>query len=250
MSSLSAIVARDVKKRFGSVDALSGLAVDIRAGEIYGLLGPNGSGKTTFIRCLAGLLRPDAGDITVLGQSPRAAVAAGRVGYMTQAAALYGDLSVEENLDFFARLEGVHDIDDRIDEVLTTVDLADRKRSIVNTLSGGMRTRVSLAAALLHAPDLLLLDEPTVGVDPVLRREFWTHFRALASRGTTILVSSHVMDEASRCDRLGLILAGRVLAEGTAAELVRRAGTTDLESAFLALAGASAAVQPSSAGRT
>ena len=250
MSSLSAIVARDVKKRFGSVDALSGLAVDIRAGEIYGLLGPNGSGKTTFIRCLAGLLRPDAGDITVLGQSPRAAVAAGRIGYMTQAAALYGDLSVEENLDFFARLEGVLDIDDRIDEVLTTVDLADRKRSIVNTLSGGMRTRVSLAAALLHAPDLLLLDEPTVGVDPVLRREFWTHFRALASRGTTILVSSHVMDEASRCDRLGLILAGRVLAEGTAAELVRRAGTTDLESAFLALAGASAAVQPSSAGRT
>ena len=250
MSSLSAIVARDVKKRFGSVDALSGLAVDIRAGEIYGLLGPNGSGKTTFIRCLAGLLRPDAGDITVLGQSARAAVAAGRIGYMTQAAALYGDLSVEENLDFFARLEGVHDIDDRIDEVLTTVDLADRKRSIVNTLSGGMRTRVSLAAALLHAPDLLLLDEPTVGVDPMLRREFWTHFRALASRGTTILVSSHVMDEASRCDRLGLILAGRVLAEGTAAELVRRAGTTDLESAFLALAGASAAVQPSSAGRT
>ena len=250
MSSLSAIVARDVKKRFGSVDALSGLDVDIRAGEIYGLLGPNGSGKTTFIRCLAGLLRPDAGDITVLGQSPRAAVAAGRIGYMTQAAALYGDLSVEENLDFFARLEGVHDIDDRIDEVLTTVDLADRKRSIVNTLSGGMRTRVSLAAALLHAPDLLLLDEPTVGVDPVLRREFWTHFRALASRGTTILVSSHVMDEASRCDRLGLILAGRVLAEGTAAELVRRAGTTDLESAFLALAGASAASQPSPAGRT
>jgi len=169
---------------------------------------------------------------------------------MTQAAALYGDLSVEENLDFFGRLQGVHDIDDRVDEVLRTIDLVDRKRSIVTTLSGGMRTRVSLAAALLHAPDLLLLDEPTVGVDPVLRREFWTHFRALASRGTTILVSSHVMDEASRCDRLGLILAGHVLAEGTAAELMRRAGTTDLESAFLALAGANAAGQPSQASRT
>ena len=242
-----AIVARGVRKRFGAVDALAGLDVAIRSGEIYGLLGPNGSGKTTFIRCLAGLLRPDAGEITVLGRSPRESVAAGRVGYMTQAPALYGDLSVEENLDFFARLEGVNGIDDRIDEVLATVDLADRKRSIVNTLSGGMRTRVSLAAALLHSPDLLLLDEPTVGVDPVLRREFWTHFRTLASRGTTILVSSHVMDEASRCDRLGLILAGRVLAEGTAAELVRRAGTADLESAFLSLAGAPA--QPTDGSR-
>jgi len=243
-------VAREVRKRFGSVDALAGLDVEIRAGEIYGLLGPNGSGKTTFIRCVAGLVRADSGDITVLGRRPRETAAAGRVGYMTQAAALYGDLSVEENLDFFARLEGVHDIDDRIDEVLRTIDLADRKRSIVNTLSGGMRTRVSLAAALLHAPDLLLLDEPTVGVDPVLRREFWAHFRALASRGTTILVSSHVMDEASRCDRLGLILAGRVLAEGTAAELMRRAGTTDLESAFLALAAGGPAVEPSEASPT
>ena len=233
-----AVVARDVRKRFGSVDALAGLDVAIRSGEIYGLLGPNGSGKTTLIRCLAGLLRPDAGEITVLGRSARESVATGRVGYMTQAPALYGDLSVEENLDFFARLEGVDGIDDRIDEVLVTVDLADRKRSIVNTLSGGMRTRVSLAAALLHSPDLLLLDEPTVGVDPVLRREFWTHFRTLASQGTTILVSSHVMDEASRCDRLGLILGGRVLAEGTTEELVSQAGSADLESAFLALAGA------------
>ena len=234
----AAIIARGVAKRFGAVEALAGLDLEVRGGEIYGLLGPNGSGKTTFIRCLAGLLRPDAGDVTVLGRTPREAVSAGRVGYMTQAPALYGDLSVEENLDFFARLEGVADADDRIDEVLATVELTDRKRSIVSTLSGGMRTRVSLAAALLHRPDLLLLDEPTVGVDPVLRQEFWKHFRALASAGATILVSSHVMDEASRCDRLGLIRAGRVLAEGTASDLVRRAGTSDLESAFLALAGA------------
>lgn len=231
-----AISATGLRKRFGAVQALDGLDLEVRSGEIYGLLGPNGSGKTTFIRCLAGLVRPDAGTVSVLGQTPRGAVAAGRVGYMTQAAALYGDLSVTENLAFFARLARVADASTRIDEVLRTVDLADRSRSIVATLSGGMRSRVSLAAALLHRPDLLLLDEPTVGIDPVLRHEFWTHFRTLASSGVTILVSSHVMDEASRCDRLGLIRAGRVLAEGTAAELVGRAGAPDLEAAFLRLA--------------
>ena len=235
-----AVTAHDVRKRFGTIEALAGLDLEIRSGEIYGLLGPNGSGKTTFIRCVAGLVRPDAGAITVLGRTARDAVGAGRVGYMTQAAALYGDLSVRENLAFFARLEGVDDADARIEDVLRTVDLADRSRSIVSTLSGGMRSRVSLASALLHRPDLLLLDEPTVGVDPVLRHEFWTHFRALASTGVTILVSSHVMDEASRCDRLGLIRAGRLLAEGTAADLVRRAGTPDLESAFLKLAASTA----------
>jgi ABC-2 type transport system ATP-binding protein len=234
----AAVVARGVRKRFGTLDALDGLDLEIRAGEIYGLLGPNGSGKTTFIRCMAGLVRPDAGDITVLGRTPREVVSAGRVGYMTQAAALYGDLSVDENLEFFARLEGVEDADARIEQVLGTVELLDRRRSIVSTLSGGMRQRVSLAAALLHQPDLLLLDEPTVGVDPVLRVEFWRHFRDLAAKGTTILVSSHVMDEASRCDRLGLIRAGRVLAQGSATELVARAGAPDLESAFLKLAGA------------
>jgi ABC-2 type transport system ATP-binding protein len=236
----AAIQATGVRKKFGQLDALDGLDLAVRPGEIYGLLGPNGSGKTTLIRCLAGLLRPDAGAMTVLGQTPRDAVAAGRVGYMTQSAALYGDLSVDENLQFFARLEGVEDAAEGIAAALRTVDLLDRQRSIVSTLSGGMRQRVSLAAALLHQPDLLLLDEPTVGVDPVLRQEFWTHFRALAAKGTTLLVSSHVMDEASRCDRLGLIRAGRVLAEGTAGELTSRAGTRDLESAFLALAGTTA----------
>jgi ABC-2 type transport system ATP-binding protein len=235
-----AVEARDVRKRFGPVTALDGLSLAVNVGEIYGLLGPNGSGKTTLIRALAALVRPDAGEMRVFGAAPRAAVSSGTVGYMTQAAALYADLSVEENLRFFAALEGVADPAARMDEALRRVDLLDRRRSAVGTLSGGMRQRVSLAATLLHQPRLLLLDEPTVGVDPALRREFWEHFRSLAATGVTILVSSHVMDEASRCDRLGLIRAGRVLAEGTASELVARAGTSDLEGAFLALSAATA----------
>lgn len=232
-----AVRAEGLRKTFGTVTALGGLDLAVPAGRIYGLLGPNGSGKTTLIRALAGLIRPDAGTVTVLGRTPRAAVAAGLVGYMTQAAALYGELSVDENLKFFADLQGLPpgEVGPRVDDALRAVALTDRRRTVVGTLSGGMRTRVSLAAALLHRPALLLLDEPTVGVDPALRRDFWEHFRGLARAGTTILVSSHVMDEAARCDRLGLIRAGRLLAEGTVAELCARAGTTDLESAFLAL---------------
>jgi len=232
-----AVQVEGVRKTFGSISALDGLSLSVRPGMIYGLLGPNGSGKTTLIRALAGLIRADAGTVRVLGQAPRAAVAAGAVGYMTQAAALYGELSIDENLRFFAALQGVPAAEStaRIDAALSAVALLDRRRSVVGTLSGGMRTRVSLAATLLHRPALLLLDEPTVGVDPALRRDCWEHFRALARTGATILVSSHVMDEAARCDRLGLIRAGRLLAEGTVAELCRRAGTADLESAFLAL---------------
>ena len=232
-----AVRAEGVRKTFGSVIALDGLSVAVRPGTIYGLLGPNGSGKTTLIRALAGLIRADAGTVTVLGRAPRDAVAAGAIGYMTQAAALYGELSIEENLRFFASLQNVPTgaAQGLIDDALRAVALLDRRRAVVSTLSGGMRTRVSLAAALLHRPQLLLLDEPTVGVDPALRRDCWDHFRALAQAGATILVSSHVMDEAARCDRLGLIRSGRLLAEGTATELCVRAGTADLESAFLAL---------------
>jgi len=235
-----AVEATAVRKRFGRIEALAGLSLSIREGEIYGLLGPNGSGKTTFIRCLAGLVRPEAGRLTVFGVAPRVAVSAGRIGYMTQAPALYTELTVDENLRFFAALQGVSDVDRRIEESLRTVDLLDRWHSVVATLSGGMRTRVSLASTLLHDPRLLLLDEPTVGVDPVLRRDFWSHFRGLAGKGVTILLSSHVMDEAARCDRLGLIRGGVVLAEGSANELITRARTQDLESAFLALAEAKA----------
>lgn len=236
MAGAVAIEARSLRKRFGAVEALRGLTLSVRPGEIFGLLGPNGSGKTTLIRAVAGLLRPDAGALRVLDRRPREAVAAGLVGYMTQSPALYGELSVEENLRFFASLQAIGDTDRRIEDTLRTVDLLDRRRSVVATLSGGLRARVSLAAALLHEPRLLLLDEPTVGIDPALRRDFWSHFRTLADGGVTLLVASHVMDEASRCDRLGLIRAGVVLAEGSAAELRARAGTADLETAFLALA--------------
>lgn len=231
-----AVVARGVRKRFGRIEALRGLDLTVRTGETVGLLGPNGSGKTTFIRCVAGLVRPDAGEITALGRPPREAVMTGVVGYMTQAPALYPELTIEENLGFFAELRAVADPRGAIAEALDVVNLADRRRSTVGTLSGGMRQRVSLAVALLGGPQLLLLDEPTVGIDPALRREFWAYFRALNERGVTILLSSHVMDEAERCDRLGLIREGRVIAEGTAAELRRRTGSPDLEDAFLSLA--------------
>ena len=231
----AAITAKDVRKRFGTVEALTGLDLEVRPGEIVGLLGPNGSGKTTFIRSVAGLLRIDGGFERVLGRAPRDAVAAGLVGYMTQTVALYPELSVDENLAFFAALRGLSGARDAIDEALRVVNLTERRRSPVATLSGGMRQRVSLAIALLGRPPLLLLDEPTVGVDPALRREFWTFFRELARDGTAVLVSSHVMDEAERCDRLALIRAGRVIAEGSVAQIRERAGTADLEEAFLRL---------------
>ena len=237
MGAVLAVDARGVGKRFGEVEALRGLDLAVRPGEIYGLLGPNGSGKTTFIRAVAGLVRPDAGVLSVLGTTPRGAVDAGRVGYMTQSAALYPELSVQENLAFFAALAGAADARRAIDDALAVVGLEARRHSPVGTLSGGMRQRSSLAVTLLGRPALLLLDEPTVGIDPALRREFWTHFRALTAGGTAILVSSHVMDEAERCDRLGLIRDGRLIAEGSADELRRRGGAADLEEAFLRLAG-------------
>lgn len=237
MGAMLAVDAQAVGKRFGAVEALRGLDLAVRPGEIYGLLGPNGSGKTTFIRAVAGLVRPDAGVLSVLGTTPRGAVDAGRVGYMTQSAALYPELSVEENLAFFAALAGAADARRAIDDALAVVGLEARRHSPVGTLSGGMRQRASLAVTLLGRPALLLLDEPTVGIDPALRREFWTHFRALTASGAAILVSSHVMDEAERCDRLGLIRDGRLIAEGSAGELRRRGGAADLEEAFLRLAG-------------
>ena len=227
-----AVEVTDVVKSFGKLRALDGVSLRVRRGEVYGLLGPNGSGKTTLIRSLLGMVVPESGSVRVLGTAMPNVAILGRIGYMTQAAALYPDLSVEENVRFFA---AIHGVEDGVDEALGFVQLDDRRRSVVSTLSGGMRQRTSLACALVNRPDLMLLDEPTVGIDPQLRVQFWDSFKQMTARGTTIVVSSHVMDEAERCDRLGLIRFGRLLAEGTVAELTARAGVDQLEAAFLKL---------------
>lgn len=234
MSETYAVDVENVVKSFGTIRALDGITLRVRQGEIYGLLGPNGSGKTTLIRAVVGLVAPDSGTVTVLGRRMPDLNILSSVGYMTQAAALYPDISVEENLRFFAAISGA---DSNVDEVLRVVELEQRRKSVVATLSGGMRQRCSLACALVHRPRLLLLDEPTVGVDPQLRVQFWDHFREMAAAGTTILVSSHVMDEAERCQRLGLIRFGKLLGEGSPDEVRAAAGTNNLEEAFLKLSG-------------
>src|SRR3989442_2464652 len=227
-----AVEVEGVAKRFGKQPALDGVSLRIRRGEVYGLLGPNGAGKTTLIRSLVGLVAPEQGTVTVLGRRmPQLAVLA-RVGYMTQQAALYPDLSAEENVRFFG---AIHGRENGVREALEFVELWDRRKSVVSTLSGGMRTRSSLACALVHKPDLLLLDEPTVGVDPLLRVQLWDGFRNMAARGTCLVVSSHGLDDVERGDRLGLIRFGKLLAEGTVAEIKTRAGVDRLEDAFLKL---------------
>ena len=234
MSEAYAVEVDKVVKSFGKLKALDGVTLRVRQGEIYGLLGPNGAGKTTLIRAIVGLVAPDSGTVTVLGRRLPDLDILGRVGYMTQAAALYPDLSVEENLRFFAAISGA---DSNVDEALKLVELDQRRKSVVATLSGGLKQRCSLACALVHRPRLLLLDEPTVGVDPALRVQFWDHFRDMAAAGTTIIVSSHVMDEAERCQRLGLIRFGKLLGEGSPSEVRAAAGTSNLEEAFLKLSG-------------
>ncbi|MHB8509478.1 MAG: ABC transporter ATP-binding protein [Candidatus Dormibacteria bacterium] len=229
----AAVEVAGVSRRFGRIQALDNVSLEISEGEIYGLLGPNGSGKSTLLRMILGLVRPDAGEVRVLGRRMPDLGVLGRVGYMTQQAALYSELTVAENVRFFA---GIFGAANRVDEALALVHLEDRAGSVVGDLSGGMRQRVSLACALVHRPRLLLLDEPTVGVDPELRAEFWERFRGMAADGATLIVSSHVMDEAERCDRLGLVRYGTLLAEGSAEDLRRRAGTSTLEEAFLRLA--------------
>ena len=234
MSDGYAVNVDEVSKSFGAIKALNGVNLRVRQGEIYGLLGPNGAGKTTLIRLICGLLEAHAGTVTVLGHRMPNVSVLRHIGYMTQQAALYPSISVEENVQFFAAINGA---DEGVKEALETVQLWDRRKSVVATLSGGMRQRCSLACALVHKPDLLLLDEPTVGVDPQLRVQFWEYFRRLAADGTTLIVSSHVMDEADRCQRLGLIQYGRLLAEGSPADIRAQGGSQNLEDAVLALAG-------------
>jgi len=210
------------------------LTVSVPRGSVTGLLGPSGCGKSTLIRAIAGIQVIRAGTVTVLGGPAGRPAARERVGYVTQASSVYPDLTVMQNLHYFAALTGSDDAAAR--EAVDNVGLGDKVDSLVGDLSGGQRTRVSLAAALLADPELYLLDEPTVGLDPVLRRDLWQLFKGLASDGRTLLVSSHVMDEAGRCDRVLLMREGRIIADSTPDELRADTGEDDLEQAFLTLA--------------
>ena len=226
------IETHQARRAFGDFEAVSGIDLRIRPGETYGLLGPNGAGKTTLIRMLVGLLRPTTGRVVVLGRDmPDKAILA-QIGYMTQAKAIYLDLTLRDNVRFFGAMAGQRDAK-RVDEVIALVNLSEWADRPLRTFSGGMQQRASLACALVHRPRLLLLDEPTVGVDPQLRVQFWEYFGKLNADGVTIIVSSHVMDEAERCHRLGFIRAGQLLAEGAPEELRSAVGTDTLEQAFL-----------------
>ncbi len=231
-----AIVARALTKRFGEITAVDALDLELSAGRIYGLLGPNGSGKTTLIRLLTGLAKPTGGEARVLGVRMPDREILGRIGYMTQADGIYLELSVWENVRFFGALAGRSD-NESLEEALRIVELLERRKTPVLELSGGMRRRLSLACALVHKPDVLFLDEPTVGIDPALRVQFWAYFRELAASGATLVVSSHVMDEADRCDELLLMLHGKLLARGSGAQIRQQAGADDMEQAFLRLGG-------------
>lgn len=211
-------------KRFDGLTAVDRVSITVQRGEICGFLGPNGSGKTTTIRMLCGLLTPDAGSGTCLGYDilREAAEIKRRVGYMTQRFSLYEDLSIRENLDFIARVYGMEERRRLVRETLDRLGLTERRNQLAGTLSGGWKQRVALAACLLHDPRLLLLDEPTAGVDPKARREFWDSIHDLAASGITVLVSTHYMDEAERCHTLAYIAYGKLLATGTAAEVVAR----------------------------
>ena len=228
---------RDLRVRRGGRLVLPGVSLDIRPGVVTGLLGPSGSGKTTLIRSIVGVQIVESGEATVLGKPAGSPELRHVVGYVTQAPSVYGDLTVRENLRYFARILDAST--DRVEEALRIVSLSERADQIVGTLSGGERSRVSLATALLGEPQLLVLDEPTVGLDPVLRRDLWNTFHEHAAAGTTLLVSSHVMDEAERCDDLVLVREGRIVATGSPDELRHQTHADDLEDAFLALAEAS-----------
>jgi ABC-2 type transport system ATP-binding protein len=212
---------------------LKGLSFTIPRGLVTGLLGPSGCGKTTLMRSIVGTQIVESGEISVLGAPAGSATLRPRIGYMTQAPSVYGDLSVRENLDYFARVLDVSA--DRVGEVVDTIRLGGHTDQRVENLSGGQRARVSLGTALLGAPEVLVLDEPTVGLDPPLRNELWQRFHDLAEAGATLLVSSHVMEEASRCDRLLLMREGEIIATGSPAELRGRTGHEDLEQAFMSL---------------
>ena len=233
MNSSPAVITDGLRVDRGGRAVLRGLDLAVPRGQIVGLLGPSGCGKTTLMRTVVGVQRVTAGTVTVLGMPAGSAPLRRRVGYVTQAPSVYADLSAAENLRYFAAVLGVPGA--RADRALAAVGLGGRGGQVVRTMSGGERARVSLAAALLGDPELLVLDEPTVGLDPVLRRDLWRLFGELADGGATLLVSSHVMDEAVHCDALLLMREGRILAAGAPGELIERTHADDVEGAFLAL---------------
>lgn len=224
---------RELRVRRRGAEVIPDLSASVRSGEITGLLGPSGCGKTTLLRSIVGLQQVAGGTVEVLGLPAGSAQLRHRVAYVTQRPSVYADLTVRENLRFFAAVLSARS--KAVEQALETVRLADAADVRVDRLSGGQQSRVSLAVALLGEPEVLILDEPTVGLDPVLRRQLWDMFGALAWEGRALLVSSHVMDEASRCDRLLLMRDGRLIADDTPTALLRSTGTSDVESAFLAL---------------
>ncbi len=225
------IDVRGVTKKFGTRTVVNDIAMQVRPGEIYGFLGPNGSGKTTFLRMLCGLLTPDGGEGKCLGLDFRreSSEIKKRVGYMTQKFSFYEDLTIEENLDFIARLYGMPQRKSAVEKSLERLGMVGRRKQLAGTLSGGWKQRLALAACLIHEPQLLLLDEPTAGVDPKARRDFWEEIHKLASSGLTFLITTHYMDEASRCHRLAYIAYGNLLASGTVDEVVKAGGLTTWE---------------------
>lgn len=222
---------------YGKLRVIDDLSLEIPSGTSFGLLGPNGSGKTTLIRLLVGLLKPAGGSIRCLGKAPSPSNAKLR-GYMPQLPSLYAELTVKQNIDFFARIYGMKDRkqrEARVDEVIKLVDLWDKRKTQVMKLSGGMKQRVSLGCAIVHSPPLIFLDEPTVGLDPDVRVNFWEFFESLTSTGTTLIISSHTMDDAAHCQKLVFLRQGRIIAQGTPEELRSATGSKDasLEDAFL-----------------
>jgi ABC-2 type transport system ATP-binding protein len=233
MKNEAVVEVQDLVVQRGLVQAIRGISFSTAPGEVTGLLGPSGCGKSTLMRAVVGVQIIRSGTVSVLGLPAGDKRLRDRVGYVTQAPSVYDDLTVAENLRFFARVLGVRG--DEVRRCIDAVDLGSRENHVVSRLSGGQRSRVSLAVALLGNPDVLVLDEPTVGLDPVLRRDLWAMFHELADQGTAVLVSSHVMDEAERCDRLLLMRDGSLLAAETPPALLERTDTSDVEDAFLAL---------------
>jgi len=239
MNTALKINVTNASKKYGNQTVLNNINVSVFQGEIFGLLGPSGAGKTAIVKLIAGIGTANSGTITVLDVVMPNLDLLNKIGYMAQADALYGELTALENLQFFAAIYGLKGSvrKERIRKVMSLVNLIDDLKKPVNEYSGGMKRRLSLAIALVHEPEILILDEPTVGIDPVLRQSIWKELRRLNDNGTTILVTTHVMDEAEKCDRLAMLREGRLIASGSVAEIKKQAGSVTLEDVFLKLGG-------------